>query len=166
MYIDYNFLLKELPEEYRSLNDIIDYEYFIDIASLKIDSLLNGEYYDYSLGKKVEFDRDDPPLIIKSLVQVLTAKYISDFLLRGSRVSTGGAVKLYGLEIRYNGDYNNMQAYRDLYTERFKDLMQIALNSRDFKLYSEDFDLTNEELGDYLNSDVRYQRGIYSEWFE
>lgn len=165
MYIDYNFLLKELPEEYRDLSDVIDYNYFIELASIKVDSLLKGEYYDYEQGKKVKFEKEDPPFIIKSLTQVLTAKYITDFFLRGTRISAGGAIRLYGLEVRYNGDQSNMQAYRDLFTERFKDLLQIALNTKNLYLYSTDYELSDSELGRYLNYDVRYNKQ-QDGWFQ
>lgn len=165
MYIDYNFLLKELPEEYRGLTDVIDYNYFIQLASIKVNSILGGEYYDYDQGKKVKFDQENPPFIIKSLTQVLTAKYIADFFLRGVRTSVGGAIRLYGLEVRYNGDQSNMEAYRDLFTERFMDLLQIALNTKKVHLYSTDYELSNSELGRYLNYDVRYDKSLINGWF-
>ena len=156
MYIDYNFLIKELPEEYRDMNDVIDYDYFINLQTLKVDRILNGKIYDYETNKDVEFDKEEPPLIVKSLVAAIQSKYISDFFIKGSRISSGGAISLYGLSVRYNGDEKNLKAYRDLFSERIDELLNIAKNTKTTVLFSKSIEFSDSELYNYLNGNVRY----------
>ena len=162
MYINYNFLIKELPEEFRDQNDIIDYEYFINLSNMKVDSVLQGKYYDYELGKSVEIDKENPPLIVKSLTAAIQSKYISDFFVKGSRISSGGSISLYGLSVRYNGDVSNLKGYRDLFTERIDELLQIATNKKTPYIYQSEIEFSEDEIYTYLNGNVRYKRN--SDW--
>lgn len=154
--IDVDFLNKELPFEYQNNFDQIDYDHFITIASIKTRALLKNKYYDVDTNQYIEIDSGHPIYLVQALTASIAARDIVRYVLQGSRVSTGGTVKMYGLTLQTTGGPEGLSEYLGIFDKKINEYISIISPEQTILLHAGGNFLDNFKVDDYLNSKELY----------